>query len=75
MMRMKNMSKNNHGMSPILETAEKLWKIILARKRKLILKKKTDWFMRLKPAERSYGSDIWDAKRQNCGMKRRISPE
>ena len=39
MMRMKNMSGNIHGMSPISETAEGLWKIILARKRKLILRK------------------------------------
>ena len=39
MMRMKNMSENIHGMSPISETAERLWKIILARKRKLILRK------------------------------------
>lgn len=39
MMRMKNMSENIHGMSLISETAEGLWKIILARKRKLILRK------------------------------------
>ena len=39
MMRMKNMSENIHGMSLISETAERLWKIILARKRKLILRK------------------------------------
>ena len=39
MMRMKNMSENIHGMSPISEMAEKLWKIILARKKKLILRK------------------------------------
>lgn len=30
MMRMKNMSENIHGMSLISETAERLWKIILA---------------------------------------------